>query len=190
MANPNSPFGFRPIARTGGGPWSINQYGKPATDTNYAIFMNDPVMKAAASVADPTGVGSAAPGIASFSSGTPGTTLWVGVSLNWGAISTATVHYVADEPDLITMAQVDDTTSISVASHVGKNANCLAGAGSATTKQSAYTINHSTIAAGSGTDRDVRVLALSSLQPNVAGGYAILECLCIKHFYANVTVGV
>ena len=187
MANPNSPFGFRPVSRVGGGPWSINQYGKPSTDGNYAIFVNDMCQKAASSVADPTGAGNPMPGVQSGANGSPGTGPWLGPSLNWGAISTATPHYVADEADLIMIAQTDGTTSITTASHVGKNANILLTAGSATTKMSQHTINHTGIATTN--SLDFRLIAVTNEQPNAEGVYAIVEVVCNTHFYAPKSTG-
>jgi hypothetical protein len=188
VANTNSPFGFRPISRIGGIPWSVSEYAKAAADATYAIFMNDIVYKAATSVANPTGVGVPIPGCTSAQYGTPGTTLWLGPSLNYGVIATLTVQTVADEPDLITMAQVDATTSITVASHIGKNANLLATNGLTTTKQSQMTINHTGIATTS--TLDFRLIAVSAEQPNAEGVYAIVECVCNKHQFGQQTAGV
>lgn len=190
MANPNNPFGFKPVSRMGGSPWSLTQYAKAAADANYAIFMNDIVYKSATSAADPTG---ATPvlvaGCRSAQNGTPGTTLWLGPSLNYGAISTLTMHYVADQPDLITVVQVDATTSVVSATHAGYNANLLATGGSTTTKQSAMTLDHTTLATTA--TFDFKILAVSTQIPNVEGVYAIVEVLCNKHQYgAQGTVGI
>lgn len=187
MANVNNPFGFRPVARAGGNPFSVTQFAKPASDGT-AIYVNDIVMKAAVSLADPAGTPVTIPGITSGANGTPGTTLWLGPSLNYGAASTGTVHTVADENDLIMIAQVDATTSITSATHAGLNGNILLTAGSATTKQSAHTINHSTLATTS--TLDFRIIAVSTQQPNLEGVYAIVEVVCNKHQYGFGTVGI
>lgn len=189
MANPNNPFGFRTMLTTMSGvPPRVAEYGKPSTDGNFAIFQNDLVQKAASSVAVAAG-GNPAPGIQSAANGTPGTTLYQGVSLNYGALSTATLHYVVDEPMCIFMAQVDSTTNITTASHAGKNANALCStAGNALTKQSAMSVNHSTIAGTAGLD--LRILRVSNLQPNAEGIFAIVEVIILKHELAQGTAGV
>lgn len=188
MANINSPFGFRPINNLAGGPYAVNEYAKPASDTNDAIFMFDLVGKAASSGAAPTGLGNPAPGVQSGQNLTPGTSLWLGASLNYGAVSTLTYHYVTDQPDTVYIAQVDATTSITVASHVGKNANVLTTAGSATTKQSAMSVNHSGIATTS--SLDLRIRAVSNISPNAEGVFAIVEVTINKHENGLQTAGV
>lgn len=188
MANPNNPFGFRPIGLISGGPFALNQYAKPATDTNYPIFMFDPVGKAASSGAAESGQGNPVPGVQSAQALTPGTSLWLGVSLNYGAISSLTYHTVVDEVDAVFIAQVDSTTSITVASHVGKNANVLPGTGTASTKQSTATVNHTGIATTS--SLDLRIRGVSNISPNAEGVYAIVEVTFNKHALGQQTAGV
>lgn len=188
MSNVNNPFGFRPVVRLGGYPFSSTQYGKPATDAQ-AIFMFDVVHKVVGSVADPTGLGPNMPTVQSaYASFTPGTTLTQGVSLNYGAASTATPQYVMDDPDLIFIAQVDGALSVTTASHVGKNANIGTGtAGSATTKQSGMTIANGSIAATAGLD--MRLLKICGISPNAEGANAIVEILFLKHQFAEGSAG-
>lgn len=188
MANNNNPFGLRPISRAGGAPFRTSQYGKPSSDSN-TIFMFDLVVKVAASVPDPTGLGNPMPAIETGYQGTPGTTLWQGVTLNYGAASTATPHYVVDEVDALFMTQCSGTTSITAASHAGKNANVtLATAGSATTKISGIQINSASIATTS--SLDLRIRSISNLSPNVEGANAIVEVLINKHELGQQTAGV
>lgn len=188
MSNVNNAFGFRPIGLVSGGPYAISEYAKPASDTNFAIFMFDLVGKAASSGASQTGQGNAVPGVQSGQNLTPGTSLWLGSSLNFGAVSTLTYHYVVEEIDAVFIAQVDATTSITAASHVGKNANVLATAGSATTKQSAMSVNHTGIATTA--NLDLRIRAVSNIVPNVEGIFAIVEVLIMKHQNAQGSAGV
>lgn len=188
MSNVNNVFGFRPIGLIGGGPYAVSEYAKPASDTSYAIFMFDLVGKAASSGASQTGQGNPVPGIQSGQALTPGTSLWLGASINYGVISTLTYHYVVDEVDAIFIAQVDATTSITAASHVGKNANVLASAGSATTKQSAMSVNHTGIATTS--TLDLRIRAISNISPNAEGVFSIVEVTINKHQLGQGTAGV
>jgi hypothetical protein len=130
-----------------------------------------------------------APTIQTGYQGTPGTTLWQGVSINFGAASTATFHSVTDEPDVIYIAQTKTGTTISTASHVGKNANIsLTTAGSTTTKQSGMTVDGATIATTSSLDLRIRQVAM--ITPNAEGDSAILEVTINKHELGQQTAGV
>ena len=63
MANPNSPFGFRPLlVDLEGAPVGTRQYAKPASDAT-AIFSWDMLIKVAGGSASETGVGNLVPQI-------------------------------------------------------------------------------------------------------------------------------
>lgn len=189
MANPNNPFGFRPIIRMGGSPFSVTEYAKPSTDAN-AIFMFDILKKVTGGVALPESPqGYLLPTVQTGYQGTPGTTLWQGVSLNYGAASTATVHSVCDEPDVIFIGQCKTGTTVATASHIGKNANIsTTTAGSTTTKQSGLAVDGATIATTS--TLDLRILRVAMIVPNAEGDSAILEVLINKHELGLQTAGV
>ncbi len=190
MANPSTPFGFKPLMTTLSGiPVRVGEYAKPATDGT-AIYMFDPVIKAAVSSTSPTGLGVPVPGCTSGPANlSPGTTLCLGVSLNYGALSALTYHYVIDEVEALFMGICSGATSITVASHVGKNSNFLfSTTGSTTTKLSGAQVNSATIDTTAG--RDVRLLALSNLSPNAEGANAIVEVIFMKHFYAEGAAGI
>ena len=187
MANPNNLFGFKPIGRDSGGPIFSRQYGKASADSK-AIFMSDMVLKAATSVPDPTGVGNPMPGITSGQNATPGTSLYQGVSINYGAASAATPHYVVDEIDVIFIAQVDGSLSVTTASQVGKNANVVLGTGNALTKQSTMGVNNTTIATTAG--EDLRIIRVSNIVPNAEGANAIVEVIILKHELGQGTAGI
>jgi hypothetical protein len=188
MGNPTNLFGFRPIGLISGGPYGVSEYAKPASDGNFAIFMFDLVGKAASAGASMTGQGNPVPGVQSGQNLTPGTSLWLGASINFGLISTLTYHYVVDEIDAVFIAAVDAVTSITAAAHAGKNANVLAGAGSALTKQSGMSVNHTGIATTAGLD--LRIRAVSNISPNVEGVNAIVEVMILKHALGQGTAGV
>src|SRR5512139_1552657 len=97
MANVDNPHGLRPLARTlsGGMPW-VQLFTK-AVGYATAIFQHDAVNQ----VADGSIEASA----------TPGTTLYSGVALNYGAASTATEHLVITSPDAIFEAQDDQAAT-------------------------------------------------------------------------------
>jgi hypothetical protein len=188
MANVNSPFGFQPVMlNLGGGPLSVRTYGKPASDAN-AISMFDLVCKVASSVALADDGSIPAPSIKSYYNGaTPGTTLILGTAINYGAASTLTDHKVYDEINQLLIAQCSGATSISVASHVGKNANVTAATVSAN-KKSGLQIDSATIATTAGLD--LRIRDLYRLIPNAEGANAICEVLILKHANAQGSAGV
>ena len=187
MANPNFLFGFKALVRDSGGPIESRQYGKRSADGT-AIFQNDLVIKHASSVPDPTGVGNPMPGITSAQNATPGTSLYVGASINFGAASLATPHYVVDSLDAIYIAAVDGSLAVTTASHVGKNANLKSGTGNALTKQSTMGVDNTTIATTAG--EDFRILKVANISPNAEGANAVVEILILKSAFGQGTAGV
>jgi hypothetical protein len=186
--------GFKPIIRLGGQPFSVRQYAKPASDT-HAIPNFEVVWKAASSVPVPESPAFSLPGIQSAVTGTPGATLWLGASLNYGAASADSVHSVSDEMDCVFFARPGGTTpQVSTALSVGKNANINVTAPAG--QRSRSTVNQATIAATAGLD--CRIRAISMILPNqeetITGSTvpspAILEVTFNKHFFAQGTAGV
>jgi len=166
----------------------MTQYGKPATD-GQAIFQGDLVNKVVGGVADLTGLGPLVPTLQSGYTGTPGTTLILGVSANYGAASTLTYHAVADEVDLLIIGQCKTGTTIATGTHVGKNANySKTTAGSTLTKQSGMTVDGATIQTTA--TLDLRIMKVATISPNAEGDSAILECLINKHQFAQGAAGV
>lgn len=186
MANPNSPFGFRPIIRMGGGPLSVAEYGKAAADVN-VIYAFDLVGHLTGGTPFPLPENSTfnLSRIQAGSQLTPGTSLWLGSSLSYGAASTGTVHAVCDNLDAVFLAQASGATSMTTAVAAGQNANCKYTAGSATTKQSAMTVDSTTVLTTSSLDLRIRQIAMIS--PNVEGVYAILEVTINKHALGQAT---
>lgn len=187
MANNNWPHGFRPLMiNTAGAPVGVREYAKPSSDTN-AIFTFDLLRKIASSQTV-EGQFIPTPSVQSFATATPGTTLIVGSSLNYGAASMATWHTVIDDPGAIFEAQADGTTAITVASAAGKNANVTNTAQTNGTLISAMQVNSGSIATTAG--EDVRILDLYRNISNAEGANAVLEILILKHAYANGSLGV
>lgn len=189
MANPNNPFGFRPVIRAGGSPFSTTEYGKAAADTN-AIFMFDLVCRSTGTApALPERTDRLLPVVQTAYAGTPGTTLWMGSSINYGAPSTGTPHMVTDEVDCIYIAQLKTGTTFSTTSHAQKNANIsLTTAGNALTKQSGLAVDGATI--GTTASEDLRIQRLAMIGPNAEGNCAILEVTINKHYFAQGSVAV
>jgi hypothetical protein len=188
--NVNSPFGFRPMLfNLDGGPSRVSQYCKLVGDT-YAIFCNDLVTKVASS-AVPLEGGTPAPGCKSGYNGTPGTSLWLGSSLNYGLASTQTFHSIIDSPTAVFIAQTDSSVVEDETIAAGKNANLSIAVGGSTTvaKLSGMQINTSSIATTAGLD--LRLLNAYDEYPNVDNlANEIFEVVIMKHQYAMGSAGV
>jgi hypothetical protein len=187
MANPNTPFGFRPVIRQGGTPFSVTQYAKPATDPN-ALFNFDMCQKIAGAgvltEASPYNL----PAIQTGYTATPGTTLWIGSSIGYGAASVLSMHSVSDEIDVVFLAQAKTGLAVTTTAHAGKNANVsLTLAGDPLRKNSRMAVDNA-IAATAGLDLRIRGVAMIS--PNAEGDSAILEVIILKHFFGQGTAGV
>jgi hypothetical protein len=171
---------------TAGAPVGIREYAKPASDT-YPIYTYDLVTKAAVSQTV-EGQLIPTPGVKTFTEGTPGTTLILGASLSYGAGSNATWHTVVDDPTAVYEAQCDGTTSITVASHVGKNANVNNAAQTNGGLISAMQVSSSSIATTAGLD--LRIQDLGRALTNSEGANAIVEVIVLKHQFAYGSAGV
>lgn len=125
MPNPNTPFGFiptGPIVR-------VRPYDKDASAS--VVYMGDVVMN--------EGDGSIAPASA-------GNTQLIGAALSFSAGSTAdTAVKVADSPDQDFLTTDDGDTTTLAQTHVGSNADHIAGTGNASLMRSAHQIDISRI---------------------------------------------
>ena len=166
MANTDRPHGLRPLMTTlGGGPPVIKEYSKDASE-NTAIFIWDIVNMEA-------------DGNIEANSATPGTTRFLGVSLNHGAASTLTKHLVVISPDAIFEAQDNNDTDGIAAADIGLNANVELNAGSTTTLVSGHEIDEST--ADTTNTLDLKLLALHEVPDNAFGSFARIEVVINKH---------
>jgi hypothetical protein len=171
---------------TAGAPVGIREYAKPASDTN-AIYTFDMLRKVAVSQTV-EGQFIPTPGCQTFATGTPGNTLILGSALNAGLASTATYHTVVDDPNAVFSAQCDGTTSITVASMVGKNANINNTAQTNGSTLSAMQVSSSSIATTAGLD--LRIQDLARNVNNAEGANAIVEVIILKHQFAQGSAGV
>ncbi len=188
MANPNFPFGFRPIIRAGGSPFSVTEYGKAAADAT-AIYSFDLVghITGGTPMPLPENPTYNLSRIQSGSLLTPGTSLWLGSSIGYGAASTASIHSVTDEIDVIFIAQVSGAGAVTTAGQAGLNANVLPTLSTLNTKMSQMQVNGTGIAATAGLDLRIRQVAM--IVPNVEGANAIVEVMINKHAYGQATAG-
>jgi hypothetical protein len=170
-ANPNI-NGLHPIARLNGGPFGVTEYGKPASEGTYAIYIFDVLMPLQSSVASPGG--NNAPGCKSGYVGSPGTGPWLGVSLNYSAVSVAALHYVVDDPQAIFLTQFDDDTVATSALHGNRNTPLVNGvAGNTTTHISKMSANHTGLASTS--TLDLHILRVSNMNASTEAKYGLLE---------------
>src|SRR6267154_1862909 len=132
MANVNHPHGLRPVMRTLGGGFPFVSELKKLVGATKAVFMWDVVARIAGGSIDVAG------------NLTPGTTIWSGVALNFGAAATATSHLVIVSPLALYEAQDNDTVTGLIETDMGLNANIIATAGDATLKLSKHQIDRST----------------------------------------------
>lgn len=187
MANPNTPMGLVPINRLDGASWrdSLTMYFVPAAQTN-ALYVGDPVIKQAAS-ADTNGVngvdlatagstnkitgvvcgfvgvcvaGTANPSLFGLSA-TPGPT--------YRPATTSLDYYVLvnDDPEAEFVIQSNDSGGTLAVTAVGKNANLVAGTGSAYTGWSGWLLAANTVAAGA--TLQVNIKGFLPEADNVAG---------------------
>jgi hypothetical protein len=173
MANLDAPHGLIPLRRRGGGPIVSNEYLKDASEGT-AIFIGDVVTREADENIK--------------AGGTPGTTVWLGVSKNHGAASSATYHQVVDDPDVVFEAQDDGDSATWAAADNGLNANFIFGTGNASTLISAHEIDTNTKA----TDvaLDAKVLRKIGAPNNAYGANVRLEVIFNKHLQLANVAGV
>lgn len=188
MANPNNPNGFKPVSRMGGTPFQITEYGKAAADPN-PIYPFDLVGHITGGVppALPENQNYTLSRIQSGTQLTPGTSLWLGATLAYGAANQATVHPVFDAIDTIYFAQVSGAAAVTNANAANLNANVLNSAGNPLPKISQMQVNGAGIAATAGLD--LRIIRVAMITPNLEGANAIVEVMISKHAFAPGAAG-
>jgi len=175
MANRDNPHGLRPLMRTlsGGNPF-VQEMDKDAAEGT-AIFQWDAVNREA-------------DGNIEAASATPGTTLYSGVSLNYGAASTLTKHLVVVSFDAIFEAQDNGETDGFAAADMGLNVNLELNAGNANTTLSGHELDESTAAVTN--TLDVKLLQLLTVPDNAYGAWGRYEVVFNKHRMAPGVAGV
>lgn len=175
MANVDRPHGFRPLGRTiDGGPCVVREFTKDAAEGS-AIFIWDLVNRE-----NDANIEAA--------SATPGTTRYLGVSLNYGAASTLTTHLIVISPEALFEGQDNNDTDGIAAADLGLNANAELNAGSTTTLVSGHEIDESTAATTA--TLDLKLLALLDVPDNAHGSFARIEVLISKHALNKEVAGV
>ncbi len=174
MANIDNPSGLRSLGKCSSG-------GHPQVDlltkvVGYAkaIFPGDAVNQVADGSIE--------------TSATPGTTLYSGVSLDYGATLTATEHVVVISFDAIFEAQDDGDSDTMTAADVGLNANLILGAGVVATLKSGHEIDTNTADVGAGLD--VKLLRKANKPNNAWGANVRMEIAFNKHRMAPGVAGI
>lgn len=172
MPNVNAPYGLSPLLRSKvGGAAQANPYPK-LSGVSTAIFENDVVALVS---------GGITPG------GTPGTTVYLGVALNYGAASTATTHSVIDDPFQLFECQDDGTGSGTLLADLTKNVNLVFTAGDAALLRSKHQAATSTKATTS--SLDLHIDSLLTTINNDFGQYARIVVQFNKHVKFNSQAG-
>lgn len=174
MANRDNPHGLHPLMRTMGGGVPRVDYFAKVVGYGTALFIGDAVFRVADGSID--------------KSGTPGTTAYSGVNLNWGAASTATNHVVIISPNALFEAQDNNDSDGTAEADMGLNANLELNAGSATTLISGHEIDEST--ENTTSTLDVHLLGKLNVPDNAYGGWCRVEIMFNKHRMAPATAGI
>lgn len=185
MANVDSPFGLKPVRYVSGAPYNgaVNRYYVPASD-NTAIFIGDAVSLAGSADAD--GV----PSVQQTAAGGTIKGVVVGVefvdrdSTTYREASTERYLQVADDPDLLFLAQEDSVGGDLAAANVGNNVDLAVGSGNTTTGLSGVELDSSS--AGTGTAQ-VRLERLWNAEDNEIGTNAKWLVRIVEHRDATVT---
>lgn len=174
MPNVDNPHGLISLGRTlAGGLPTIESFTKAAA-FGTALFIGDAVARAADGTINTTI--------------TPGTTLYSGVNLNHGAVSTLTDHLVVTSPDALFECQDNSDTNGFDAADMGLNVNIELNAGSAATQLSGHELDESTI--NTTATLDMKLIRLYGNPNNAYGSNGRFEVMFNKHRMANATVGV
>lgn len=164
MANRDNPNGLMYSSLNRPFPPLIRTFIKLAA-YGTAIFQNDAVHEVNGAAGSEN-----APAIEPWASATPGTTIPLGVAINYGPLSTKTRHHVIVDRDAEYHAQDNDDTDGFVLADMGQRANIEAGAGSTVTGFSGHELDESTLHASAA--RDVLLLRLWPDPDNVFGEHA------------------
>jgi hypothetical protein len=166
MANRDNPHGLAPLMRTIHGGWpSVHEYTKDVNEAT-ALFIHDVVNREAD--------GCLADG------GTPNTTTFQGVNLNYGPGATVTKHLVMDSPGAIYEAQDNADVDGFAEADMGLQADLEFNAGSTTTLISGHEIDESA-AGDTTTDLDVKMLRKLDAPDNEWGAHVRVEVILNQH---------
>jgi hypothetical protein len=205
MANPNSPFGARPVRHRSGAPYngSARLYYVPASLA--ALYVGDFVALAgSANTAEYYGnAPGTLPTVALATSGSAvtsgSTTVLVGAIVGFFAeqatspvynpASTARGVLVADDPELVFEIQDDGVATLAATDVAGNYAiNVSTNSGSAATGRSGHTMGTTNDTTNVGAQ--LKMLGLSKRTKNALGQYAVWDVIINNHAYGSRVLGV
>lgn len=198
MPNINAPFGLKPIRYASGAPYNGAANAYIAQGATGAIFIGDPV--AAAGSANSVAFQGHEPGTlptiipATGGAGNQITGVCVGVlpvnpnSQIFRENGVDRIILVADDPDLVFIAQSDSIGAALAADDTGQMTNLVAGAGSVASGLSGWMIS-TAAAPGNAINSQIRLNKLHSRIDNELGAFAVWEVSINNHLLANVNDG-
>lgn len=175
MANVDNPHGLRCIGRTIEGGFPLIESMNKDANEGTALFIGDAVNRE-----DDGNIEAA--------SATPGTTLYSGVNLVYGAASTATEHLVIVSAGALYEAQDNDDSDGLALADMGLNCNLELNAGSATTLLSGHELDEDT--ADTTNTLDVHLHHKLAVPDNAYGEHCRVVITFNKHRYATGVAGV
>jgi len=156
MANPNLARGLIPVRHINGAPYNgaANLYYVPST-YGTALYRGDPVIHVT-DASDANGIPTVARATAAGGAYMLGVMVGIAMggdpvvaftdeAVQYHAASTAGYILVADDPDLLFEIQEDSVGGVMTVGAAGRNADLVAGTGSATTGYSGFMLDSSTL---------------------------------------------
>lgn len=191
MANPDTPFGLRPVG-PGGGAFTgrIRQYSTLASDGT-AIFIGDPVVLSGTSQ---TIDGEVYADVDQAATGDKIVGVVVGVlpvtheSLIYRAASTQRLLLVADDPNTLFEIQEVSSGTALTANDIGLNADFVVAAGSTAYGLSGVELNN--VGEATTNTLDLKIVGLARRADNVIGEHAKWVVRINRHQYANQVAGI
>lgn len=201
MANPNAPFGLRPVGYLNGSPWSGKgrMYHIRSDDSSNSYAIGDPVVINGNS--DANGVPDVTIATAGTSNLVLGPICGMGSSVYGGpgtdpatpqtmVIPTVKLHdyyvMVADDPNIIFAVREPASGTAFVAGDAGNNVSLVAGSNNGFV--SGWRIDNSTEANTAALQ--MKMLGLQQIPGNTFGYNAIWLCLINQHSYKYIVAGV
>ncbi len=166
MANVDSPRGLSPIQTKQGGPPRLVKYTKDNSAS--AIYIGDAVKLEADGYVAAAAAGNAL----------------LGVAGNFSTASKTDSVWVYDDPDTVFSVQDDGAAVASAQTHVGNNADVVAGTGDVDSKLSGHELDISGVTTGSA---QLRVLGLHKVVGNAWGSWARIAVQINEHQLKQTT---
>ena len=201
MANRNAPFGLSPFGYLNGSPWNgqARMYCIPSTDSTNAYAIGDPVVLAGS--ADAKGIPTVTLATAGYGNAITGVIVGAGGIVYGGPganpnnlnttvvpVTKAQNYYVlvADDPNILFMAQEDSVGNNLAATDVGSNIDLVAGTNSG--YLSGWMIDSST--ANTGSTRQLQLMQFVQTPDNAIGTYGRWVVRINNHSYRAGIAGV